>query len=110
MPTGVPRTDVLFDEAYATQIKQEMEDELPIIKGKKVILFAPTFRGSGHGTAHYPFFKIDFERLARYCEKNNAVVLFKMHPFVKNRLNIADKHKQYLLTFLTLEKLMIYCS
>ena len=27
--------------------------------------------------------------------KNNAVVLFKMHPFVKNRLNIADKHKQY---------------
>ncbi|HGO3759802.1 TPA: teichoic acid ribitol-phosphate polymerase TarL [Staphylococcus aureus] len=95
VPTGVPRTDVLFDEAYATQIKQEMEDELPIIKGKKVILFAPTFRGSGHGTAHYPFFKIDFERLARYCEKNNAVVLFKMHPFVKNRLNIADKHKQY---------------
>ncbi|MBU7414163.1 CDP-glycerol glycerophosphotransferase family protein, partial [Staphylococcus aureus] len=80
VPTGVPRTDVLFDEAYATQIKQEMEDELPIIKGKKVILFAPTFRGSGHGTAHYPFFKIDFERLARYCEKNNAVVLFKMHP------------------------------
>ncbi|HEA4426410.1 TPA: CDP-glycerol glycerophosphotransferase family protein [Staphylococcus aureus] len=95
VPTGVPRTDVLFDEAYATQIKQEVEDELPIIKGKKVILFAPTFRGSGHGTAHYPFFKIDFERLARYCEKNNAVVLFKMHPFVKNRLNIADKHKQY---------------
>ena len=55
VPTGVPRTDVLFDEAYATQIKQEMEDELPIIKGKKVILFAPTFRGNGHGTAHYPF-------------------------------------------------------
>ncbi len=37
VPTGVPRTDVLFDEAYATQIKQEMEDELPIIKGKKVL-------------------------------------------------------------------------
>ena len=47
-----------FDEAYATQIKQEMEDELPIIKGKKVILFAPTFRGNGHGTAHYPFLKL----------------------------------------------------
>ena len=72
-----------LDEAYATQIKQEMENELPLIKGKKVILFALTFRGNGHGTAHYPFFKIDFERLARYCEKHNAVVLFKMHPFVK---------------------------
>ncbi len=40
MPTGVPRTDVLFDEAYATQIKQEMEDELPIIKGKKKVIFS----------------------------------------------------------------------
>ncbi len=32
VPTGVPRTDARFDEAYATQIKEEMEDELPIIK------------------------------------------------------------------------------
>ncbi len=56
--------------------------------------FSHKRRGSGHGTAHYPFFKIDFERLARYCEKNNAVVLFKMHPFVKNKL-MPDKHKQY---------------
>ncbi len=52
VPTGVPRTDVLFDEAYATQIKQEMENELPLIKGKKVILFAPTFRGNGHELRH----------------------------------------------------------
>ncbi|MBO1199410.1 CDP-glycerol glycerophosphotransferase family protein [Staphylococcus simiae] len=95
VPTGVPRTDVLFDEDYAKSIRREMEDELPIIKGKKVILFAPTFRGNGHGTAHYPFFKIDFERLAKYCEEHNAVVLFKMHPFVKNRLNISNQHQKY---------------
>ncbi|MET1374708.1 CDP-glycerol glycerophosphotransferase family protein, partial [Staphylococcus aureus] len=31
----------------------------------------------------------------RYCEKHNAVVLFKMHPFVKNRLNISREHRQY---------------
>ncbi len=35
VPTGVPRTHAPFDEAYATQIKQEMEDELPIIKVRK---------------------------------------------------------------------------
>ena len=40
------------------KLNKEMEDELPIIKGKKVILFAPTFRGNGHGTAHYPFLKL----------------------------------------------------
>lgn len=70
-----------------------METVIPNIKGKKVILFAPTFRGSGHHTAHYPFFKIDFQRLAKYCKDNNAIVLFKMHPFVKNKLKIPNKFK-----------------
>lgn len=95
IPTGVPRTDILFDKDYEQKIIAEMEDELPIIKGKKVILFAPTFRGNGHRSAHYPFFKIDLTRFARYCSENNAVVLFKMHPFVKNKLNIPREYKKY---------------
>ncbi|PTJ54878.1 CDP-glycerol--poly(glycerophosphate) glycerophosphotransferase [Staphylococcus saprophyticus] len=95
IPTGVPRTDILFDESYEREIIKEMEKDLPIIKDKKVILFAPTFRGHGHNTAHYPFFKIDFARFARYCQENNAIVLFKMHPFVKNRLNIPREYEQY---------------
>lgn len=95
IPTGVPRTDILFDENYKIEIIAEMKEELPIIEGKKVILFAPTFRGNGHHTAHYPFFKIDFARFARYCHQNNAVVLFKMHPFVKNTLNIPREYEKY---------------
>ncbi|MBF0738322.1 CDP-glycerol glycerophosphotransferase family protein [Staphylococcus arlettae] len=95
IPTGVPRTDILFDKTYEQQIVAEMEETLPIIKGKKVILFAPTFRGNGHHTAHYPFFKIDFARFARYCKENNAVVLFKMHPFVKNKLTIPREYQEY---------------
>ncbi|PTE83581.1 teichoic acid ribitol-phosphate polymerase TarL [Staphylococcus equorum] len=95
IPTGVPRTDIFFDETYEKEIVTKMEEELPIIKDKAVILFAPTFRGSGHHTAHYPFFKIDFARFARYCRENNAVVLFKMHPFVKNRLNIPREYEEY---------------
>src|SRR5699024_4716513 len=55
----------------------------------------PTFRGNGHRSAHYPFFKIDFTRLADYCSKNNTIVLFKMHPFVKNKLNIPKIYEQY---------------
>lgn len=95
IPTGVPRTDVLFNTEYANKIKNQMREEYPFINNKKVILFAPTFRGNGHKTAHYPFFKIDFERFARYCQENNAVVLFKMHPFVKNKLVIPEKYTSY---------------
>lgn len=36
IPTGVPRTDTLFDEQYEQQIVAEMEAELPIIQGKKL--------------------------------------------------------------------------
>ncbi|MCT8309780.1 CDP-glycerol glycerophosphotransferase family protein [Tetragenococcus halophilus] len=95
IPTGVPRTDIFFDKEYEKNIVEKIKTELPFIEGKKVILFAPTFRGNGHRTAHYPFFKIDFERFARYCEENNAVVLFKMHPFIKNELNIPEKYEDY---------------
>ncbi|MFB9861030.1 teichoic acid ribitol-phosphate polymerase TarL [Salinicoccus siamensis] len=95
IPTGVPRTDIFFDENYKKNIVAHMENDLPIIKDKNVILFAPTFRGNGHNTAHYPFFKIDFVRLARYCRETNTVVLFKMHPFVKNKLNIPTEYEQY---------------
>lgn len=96
VPTGVPRTDILFDKEYEAEISKEMEEEIPEIKGKKVVLFAPTFRGNGHRTAHYPYFKIDFERLVEYCKKHNVVILFKMHPFVTNPLNIPDEYKEYL--------------
>lgn len=95
IPTGVPRTDILFDNKYKKETENRMAKILPIIKNKNVILFAPTFRGNGHRSAHYPFFKIDFEKLASYCESNNTVVLFKMHPFVKNKLEIPKKYKKY---------------
>lgn len=96
IPTGVPRTDVLFDESYKTRIKQSLETKLPIIKIKSHS-FAPTFRGNGHRTAHYPFFKINFARLASYCEEHQATVLFKMHPFVRNKLNIPAIYSKYFL-------------
>lgn len=95
IPTGVPRTDILFDKEYERDIVEKLQHEFSFINGKKVILFAPTFRGNGHRSAHYPFFKIDFERFAKYCEENNAIVLFKMHPFIKNELKIPPQYEDY---------------
>jgi CDP-ribitol ribitolphosphotransferase len=93
--TGVPRTDVLFDKLYIERTKNKMEKEFPIINGKKVVLFAPTFRGDGHLSAYYPFENINFKDLIRYCQNHNAVVLFKMHPFIKEKINILKKYEEY---------------
>ncbi len=80
--TGVPRTDMFFDSAYADLKRQEFFDRFAFAKGKQVILFAPTFRGNGFNSAHYPHEFINFKLLGDYCRKNNAVIIFKMHPFI----------------------------
>lgn len=91
--TDVPRTDMLFDKLYEEKTISKLKKELPIINGKKVILFAPTFRGDGHRSAFYPFSNIHFGRLANYCRNHNAVVLFKMHPFIKEKIKICEEYE-----------------
>ena len=95
IPTGVPRTDVFFNKNYEEKVKAELYNIYPQIKNKNIILFAPTFRGNGHNSAYYPFFKIDFAKLAKYCEDTNSIVLFKMHPFVRNQLKFPSQYNKY---------------
>ena len=52
--TGIPRTDVFFDEAYKKQAQEKFYQAHPTFRGKRIILFAPTFRGSVKETAFYP--------------------------------------------------------
>lgn len=44
-PLGVSRTDVFFDESYNEQCRREFFERYPDYKGKKIVLYAPTFRG-----------------------------------------------------------------
>lgn len=90
-PTGVPRTDIFFDPEYKVAIREKMKRVFPIINGKKVILFAPTFRGNGAKSANYPFGKINMHALADYCRKTDSVVIFKMHPFVTTPIFIPKE-------------------
>ncbi|WP_394325402.1 CDP-glycerol glycerophosphotransferase family protein [Methanobrevibacter arboriphilus] len=59
--TGIPRTDIFFDEEYGEKIINKIYREHPILKNKKVILFAPTFRGEGKDDAYYPKDKFNIE-------------------------------------------------
>lgn len=81
---GIPRTDVFFNESYKQQIKERLYNEYPILKNKKVILFAPTFRGNNIHNAYYDYDKISFDSMRKDL-KDDFVCIFKMHPFVKNK-------------------------
>ncbi len=81
---GVPRTDIFFDKSYGKKMRESIYEKYPRIRGKKVILFAPTFRGNGQKSAFYPFEEwMDFALLRREL-KDEYVFLFKPHPFTHN--------------------------
>ncbi|MCD7723205.1 MAG: CDP-glycerol glycerophosphotransferase family protein [Clostridiales bacterium] len=88
LPTGIPRTDLLFDGEYIEKTKARLYDKYPGLLGKKICLFAPTFRGSDVKGAYYPEGLFDAEKLARGLGSDWAVVT-KYHPFIKNAPHIC---------------------
>ncbi len=92
LPTGMPRMDSYLDPEYRENKTRELFEQFPVCRGRKVILFAPTFRGKDRSKAFYPYEKIDFDRLYRFCG-DEYVVLFKMHPWVPDAVPIRDEHK-----------------
>jgi len=81
---GVPRTDIFFDDKYMEKIIKQKHQIYPQIKNKKVILFAPTFRGKGQKEGYYDFSWIDFVRFKNEL-KETYICLIKLHPFIKNK-------------------------
>lgn len=86
---GIPRTDIFFDNEYINNTKQKLYNKYPNLKNKKVVLFAPTFRGNGQNSAHYDFSLIDFNKIKQSLGKE-YVFIIKLHPFIKNTSEIPD--------------------
>lgn len=93
-PTGVPRSDIFFDEEYKVHVEKTLLQKYPFLKEKKVILFAPTFRGNGQSSAHYPFEVLNLKSLYEELHEE-YVFLFKIHPFVQNKLNIPYEYADF---------------
>ena len=84
--------DEYLDPEYRKKKTEELYQLYPMCKDKKVILFAPTYRGKNRATAHYPYEMIDFDRLYNFCG-DEYVVLFKMHPWVSFPVPIGEDQK-----------------
>ena len=94
--TGIPRTDIFMDEQYAQNIKTNFYEKHPRLKDKKIILFAPTFRGNGQMSAFYP---LEAFNPAQLYEKlgGEYAILIKLHPFCKERFEIDEKYRDYII-------------
>lgn len=95
---GMPRLDGFTDPERISAFREQFFREHPELAGKRIILFAPTYRGSGQKDAHYDYGKIGQGRLCETIGKD-AVVLVKMHPFIKERMPIEEPYRGQILDF-----------
>ncbi len=84
--TGIPRTDIFFDKEYIEKKKEELHKEYPMFKDKKVILFAPTYRGTPFSnSASYDFDKLDLDKIYEQLG-SEYIFVFKWHPAIYNNI------------------------
>ena len=87
-PVGTSRTDIFYRSETIAQAYQNLYKEFPKAKGKKIILYAPTFRGRVARAKTPDCF--DLEKFAEHF-KDEYVVIFKHHPLVKKLPEIPEE-------------------
>lgn len=97
---GTSRSDHMFDEAYKESIRKKFFDEDPGRRGKKIILYAPTFRGHA-GEAVTVGFQ-DVEEAGRSLP-DDYILIKKPHPHDTAHSYTADSK-------LSSEELLIVCD
>lgn len=85
---GYPRNDALIN--HTPEDAAAMRASLGIPKGKKILLYAPTYRDNSHqsGLGYTYESPVDFDKL-REALGEEWVVLFRAHYFVANSFDFA---------------------
>ena len=104
---GIPRTDMLFDRKIKQKINYNIENRLKV-NGKKVLLYAPTFRDN-----EKEFFnlQLDLEYMYQHL-KDEYVLLIKIHPIIRNKLIIDPRYKDFVIDVqsFNMNELLIYAD
>lgn len=98
LPYGLMRIDGYMDKEKIDNFKTEFYQQYPQFKDKKIILFAPTFRGTGQRTAHYPYEVIEQDKIYDMCG-DEYVFLIKMHPFILKKMEIEPQYQDRIIDF-----------
>ena len=84
---GSSRTDIFYDQRVIDKAYENLYALMPQAKGKKVILYAPTFRGR---VAKATTPRVLIPEFMKYELGNEYVLLFKHHPLVRKRPKISE--------------------
>lgn len=87
LPLGVSRTDMFFKKDFSEDCKEEFYGKYPEYKGRKILLYAPTFRGNASEA-----YCVGEEHILKLREQlgDGWAVIIKMHPRLKSGLTNCD--------------------
>lgn len=79
--SGTPRNDMYFnvEKKRVEEEKTRYSELVPFDKGKKVIMYLPTYRRTSKNVSFSDLSDEDAVKLNRLLEKHNAVILEKLH-------------------------------
>jgi teichoic acid ribitol-phosphate primase len=83
---GMPRTDVLCDRTAASAAEAAVRRRYGLTDGRRVILYAPTFRGDSMIDARHPA-DLDLQRLAEALGADHRLLL-RLHPAIRSSVAI----------------------
>ena len=95
---GYPINDIFYNDKIKDAAVERLHKDYPAIEGKKVIVYAPTWRDlQGDYVRGYDF-ELPFN-VEQLYEKfgDEYVVLVKLHHLIADSLEIDDKYKNFLL-------------
>lgn len=80
LPLGSPRTDFFFEEGNEEKAKDRLYSVYPNLKGKKLVLYAPTFRDNEKSDSEI-IERFNAERLLSLLGEDYAIAV-RLHPQV----------------------------
>lgn len=98
LPYGLMRLDNYLAPERVTAFREKFYAEYPACEGKKLILFAPTFRGASQRTSYYPYEMLDWLKIYDLCA-DEYLFLIKQHPFIPKPVEIPEQYADRIMDF-----------
>ncbi|UYT09782.1 CDP-glycerol glycerophosphotransferase family protein [Lactococcus garvieae] len=87
--TGIPNNDKIFDDHFVQDTKVRLLEKYPVLANKKVITYAPTFRG--RISTYFKEAKIDLARVHQALGED-YVIIYKVHPLISGSAYENNPH------------------
>jgi CDP-ribitol ribitolphosphotransferase len=108
-PWGVPRTDFYFRPGAVEESRAKVLEAFPEIGQRKIVLYAPTFRGNSLRRARHDDV-LDYALLEEQLSADCALLL-KPHPRAKRKIPVAEPgHIPFVFDAITLPIEILLCA